>query len=158
MTPAQSLCRSLVDDPKHMVAERLYDQLGIARKFGDAMVSDLCKLGALARRGDCLKIANRALANDVIGGTLEAWPAPIPATVPVAVDHDAESTVPKLSPSELDVFTRYMEGKDAKVIALELDRTVSTVHSLKDRFMRKFGVKGDIALTKYAIRNGLVRL
>ena len=72
--------------------------------------------------------------------------------LPSAKD-DATSS---LSRRELEVLVRIAEGSTNKQIADRLGISVRTVETHRENLMRKLGVQGTAALTKWAVSRGLV--
>lgn len=63
---------------------------------------------------------------------------------------------PRLGPRELQVLQLVASGLTSAKIAERLDITQSTVEVHRRNIMRKLNVDSVVALTRYAIRNGLV--
>jgi two-component system nitrate/nitrite response regulator NarL len=61
-----------------------------------------------------------------------------------------------LSRRELEVLVRIAEGNTNKQIADRLGISVRTVETHRENLMRKLGVQGTAALTKWAVSRGLV--
>jgi DNA-binding NarL/FixJ family response regulator len=61
-----------------------------------------------------------------------------------------------LTPRELEVVRLIAQGKASKEIAQELVITLKTVETHRANILRKIGARDRVALTKYAIRRGLV--
>jgi len=61
-----------------------------------------------------------------------------------------------LSRRELEVLVRIAEGSTNKQIADRLGISVRTVETHRENLMRKLGVQGTAALTKWAVSRGLV--
>jgi two-component system, NarL family, nitrate/nitrite response regulator NarL len=71
---------------------------------------------------------------------------------PSAKDQETNS----LSRRELEVLVRIAEGSTNKQIADRLGISVRTVETHRENLMRKLGVQGTAALTKWAVSRGLV--
>jgi two-component system, NarL family, nitrate/nitrite response regulator NarL len=71
---------------------------------------------------------------------------------PSARDQETSS----LSRRELEVLVRIAEGSTNKQIADRLGISVRTVETHRENLMRKLGVQGTAALTKWAVSRGLV--
>ncbi len=69
--------------------------------------------------------------------------------------HDGRETN-SLSPREQEVLVAIAEGLTNKEIAVRLAVGVRTVETYREGVMRKLGVRGAAALTKYAVAKGLV--
>jgi two-component system nitrate/nitrite response regulator NarL len=79
-------------------------------------------------------------------------PAVLDAEPPSSDDPDTSS----LSRRELEVLVRIAEGSTNKQIADRLGISVRTVETHRENLMRKLGVQGTAALTKWAVSRGLV--
>lgn len=81
-----------------------------------------------------------------------------------SADEDADAVPPSssdretssLSRRELEVLVRIAEGSTNKQIADRLGISVRTVETHRENLMRKLGVQGTAALTKWAVSRGLV--
>jgi DNA-binding NarL/FixJ family response regulator len=61
-----------------------------------------------------------------------------------------------LTPRELEVVRLIAQGRASKEIAQELVITLKTVETHRANILRKLGARDRVALTKYAIRRGLI--
>ena len=77
-----------------------------------------------------------------------------------ALDDDPPSSKDRetssLSRRELEVLVRIAEGSTNKQIADRLGISVRTVETHRENLMRKLGVQGTAALTKWAVSRGLI--
>ncbi len=78
--------------------------------------------------------------------------APAPGSDPPGSERETSS----LSRRELEVLVRIAEGYTNKQIADRLGISVRTVETHRENLMRKLGVQGTAALTKWAVSRGLV--
>ncbi|NRO96928.1 response regulator [Paraburkholderia sp. NMBU_R16] len=62
----------------------------------------------------------------------------------------------RLSRRELDVLRRLARGKSVTEIATELDRSVKTVSTYKQRILEKLKLPHEAALIRYAVRHHLI--
>lgn len=62
----------------------------------------------------------------------------------------------KLSAREREVMLRLVAGQRLKEIACELEVTVQTVATHRQRLLRKLGLRDNRALLRYALRHGLL--
>ena len=62
----------------------------------------------------------------------------------------------RLSKRELDVLRRIARGKSVTEIAAELDRSVKTVSTYKQRILEKLELPHEAALIRYAVRHHLI--
>lgn len=58
-----------------------------------------------------------------------------------------------LSPKEIEVLRRFIEGKSPSEIALELNRSIKTISNQKRTAMTKLGVNNDQELISFCIEN-----
>jgi len=68
------------------------------------------------------------------------------------------SVLSVLTDREREVLQLISEGQSTKEIAYELDVSVKTIESHRQKTMQKLGIKSIAELTKYAIREGLTSL
>ena len=64
----------------------------------------------------------------------------------------------KLTAREREVLKLIAEGKQTKEIATELNVSIKTVETHRQRTMRKLDIHNAVELTKYAIREGIIIL
>lgn len=73
---------------------------------------------------------------------------------------DTADTAPKwpggLTDREIQVAVRLATGYKTTEIAAELDISVKTVDTHRGHLLNKAGLRDEVALTRYAIREGLV--
>lgn len=77
----------------------------------------------------------------------------------LAVDLETDTGKPlhqKLSDREYQVMCMIASGKSVKQIAEELALSVSSVSTMRTRILKKFGMKTNADITRYAIKNDLV--
>ncbi len=77
----------------------------------------------------------------------------------LAVDLEADAGKPlhqKLSDREYQIMCMIASGKEVKDIAEELSLSVSSVSTMRARILKKFGMKTNADITRYAIKNNLV--
>jgi DNA-binding NarL/FixJ family response regulator len=70
----------------------------------------------------------------------------------------AEQLHNRLSPREKQVMNMMLAGTRLKEIAKQLDISVKTVTTHRARLLRKLGLPDNLALYRYAVRQGLVDL
>lgn len=71
----------------------------------------------------------------------------------------AEGTAPDLlTPRQLQVLTMLAEGKSSKQIGFDLGLSSKTVDVHRANIMQRLGLVDLASLTRYAVRNGLVKL
>jgi DNA-binding NarL/FixJ family response regulator len=63
-----------------------------------------------------------------------------------------------LTPREMEVLRAFLEGRSNKEIAKTLNISEKTVSTHKIAIMEKFGVKTDVELTMYSIKNGFTQI
>ena len=63
-----------------------------------------------------------------------------------------------LSEREIKILQEVIRGLSASEIAKKLGISPKTVHSYRDRIFEKLQVKGDVALTLFAIHHGMITL
>jgi DNA-binding NarL/FixJ family response regulator len=68
------------------------------------------------------------------------------------------SAIERLTPRELQVLRLIVEGKSNAAASRTLGLSVRSVETYRARVMHKLGLDGPVALTKYAIRHGIVSL
>jgi two-component system, NarL family, nitrate/nitrite response regulator NarL len=100
---------------------------------------------------DVLVAALRHLANGNQHFTDRSAPPP---SAEAASAEEPETS--SLSRRELEVLVRIAEGYTNKQIADRLGISVRTVETHRENLMRKLGVQGTAALTKWAVSRGLV--
>lgn len=87
-----------------------------------------------------------------------------PAVAGIVVDSYVRQTTVEdpsptiLTPREKQVLQLLAEGNSAKEIGTALNISHKTVHAFRSQIMAKLGVNGLPDLTRYAIRQGLVRV
>jgi DNA-binding NarL/FixJ family response regulator len=77
----------------------------------------------------------------------------------LAIDVERDTDKPlhqKLSDREYQVMSMIASGKGVKEIAGELALSVSSVSTMRTRILRKFGMKTNAEITRYAIKHDLV--
>jgi two-component system invasion response regulator UvrY len=77
----------------------------------------------------------------------------------LAVDLEADTGKPlhhKLSDREYQIMCMIASGKSVKKIAEDLALSVSSVSTMRARILKKFGMKSNAEITRYAIKNDLV--
>jgi two-component system, NarL family, nitrate/nitrite response regulator NarL len=71
----------------------------------------------------------------------------------------AEATAPDLlTPRQLQVLTMLAEGKSSKQIGFDLGLSSKTVDVHRANIMDRLGLTDVASLTRYAVRNGLVKI
>jgi DNA-binding NarL/FixJ family response regulator len=82
--------------------------------------------------------------------------------LPVSVEDLARpggrSGLDGLTPREIEVLCRIAEGHSTKQLADMLGMSFKTAACHRYRIMDKLGIHDAVTLTRYAVRNGLVRL
>lgn len=63
----------------------------------------------------------------------------------------------RLTPREAQILALIGAGLQAKQVAAELDISISSVHTYRNRIFRKMGLSSNAALIRYAVENRLVR-
>ena len=63
-----------------------------------------------------------------------------------------------LTPRERGILQKLAEGKSVKEIAFDLDVSVKTVETFRRKIEDKLGLRSIVALTKYALREGITSL
>ncbi len=63
-----------------------------------------------------------------------------------------------LSDREYQILCKIALGESAETIAGELSLSIHTVYSYRNRIMDKLGLKSNVELTRYAVRNKLIEL
>jgi DNA-binding NarL/FixJ family response regulator len=71
---------------------------------------------------------------------------------------EAASPTAKLTSRELEVLARIAEGQSNKEIASQLNLSVRTIESHRERIMRKLSIHSVVGLTRFAIANGIIAL
>lgn len=74
------------------------------------------------------------------------------------LQHDENADQPhlKLSDREFEVFRRIASGISAEAIAQELSISINTVYTYRTRVFEKMGMKTNVELTQYAVKNELL--
>lgn len=63
-----------------------------------------------------------------------------------------------LSDREYEILCKIASGKSAEDIAKELNLSIHTVYTYRNRIMEKMGLKTNVEITQYAIQNKLIEL
>lgn len=63
-----------------------------------------------------------------------------------------------LSDREYEILCKIAMGKSAEDIAKELNLSIHTVYTYRNRIMEKMGLKTNVEITQYAIQNKLIEL
>jgi DNA-binding NarL/FixJ family response regulator len=111
-----------------------------------------CRPHGFVRKTDSLSILLTALRTVSAGGRFFSPSIDRFLDCPIAEQHS------KLSDREIDVLQLVAEGKTNKDIAERLGVSVKTVDKHRTRVMEKLNLHNVAALTRYAIKTGLVRL
>jgi two-component system, NarL family, nitrate/nitrite response regulator NarL len=69
---------------------------------------------------------------------------------------DGKAKLAQLTDRELEVLTEIARGRSNKEIAVKFDISVRTVESHREALMRKLEIRGAVALTRFAVDQGLV--